>query len=143
MTSNADQPDRLAASEVAAELAARFADAWNRHDTDELASLFDDDASFVNVVGAHLRGRDAIRQAHASVHAGPYRNSRILVEVEDVRELAPNVIVAHVRTELEGDDRVPGEIRRSLLTLVIHRGRGGWDIDTAQNTFVVVPSPRR
>lgn len=32
-------------------VAAAFANAWNRHDMDEFASLFASDANFVNVVG--------------------------------------------------------------------------------------------
>ncbi len=129
--------------EVAAELAARFASAWNRHDMGELASLFDDDASFVNVAGMRMRGREAIRQAHASVHAGIYRDSHVLVEVDDARELAPNVIVAALRTELIGDERAPGEVRYSLLTLVIDRHGDDWAIAAAQNTHVVTPPPDR
>ncbi|WP_246684898.1 hypothetical protein [Mesorhizobium sp. B2-7-1] len=31
--------------------AAAFADAWNRHDMDDFAVLFSEDANFVNVVG--------------------------------------------------------------------------------------------
>jgi len=87
VTSSSEAGDHRAARQVATELATRFADAWNRHDMDELASVFDDDASFVNVAGTHMRGRDEIRQSHATIHAGPYRNSHIVVEVEDAREL--------------------------------------------------------
>lgn len=143
MTTGTEAGDHPAARQVATELAARFADAWNSHDMDELASLFDDDASFVNVVGMHMRGRDQIRQAHATVHSGPYRDSHVVVEVEDARELAPDVIIAHARSELEGDERLPGEVRRSILTLVIHHGNDSWGIAAAQNTFVVTPPPGR
>jgi len=139
VTTTTEAGDHRDARQVATELAACFADAWNRHDMDDLVSLFDEDASFVNVVGMHMHGRDEIRQAHATVHAGTYRNSRIVVEVEDARELAPDVIVAHAHTELEGDERLPGEVRRSLLTLVIHRGKEGWGVAAAQNTFLATP----
>jgi len=32
-------------------MATRFAEAWNKHDMTELASLFAEDADFVNVAG--------------------------------------------------------------------------------------------
>jgi len=126
--------------EVAEDFAARFAGAWNHHDMEELGRLFRDDASFVNVVGTRMRGREEIRKHHATVHAGHYRDSHLLVEVEDARELAPVVIVAVLRSQLSGDERVPGEVRHSLLTLVIDRRGDEWSIVAAQNTFVVGPA---
>lgn len=126
-------------NEITAELAARFASAWNRHDMEELGRLFRDDASFVNVAGVRMRGRDEIQQTHANIHAGPYRDSHLLVEVEEARELAPGVIVAHLRSQLSGDERAPGEVRDSLLTLVIDRRGDEWGIAAAQNTFVRSP----
>jgi uncharacterized protein (TIGR02246 family) len=124
----------------AGELAAGFASAWNQHDMDALAGLFHADAAFVNVAGAYLQGREDIRRQHAAVHAGPYKDSVLRAEVLDARELAPGVIVAHVRTELDGDDRVPGQTRRSLVTFVIERRAGLWRFAAAHNTNVVPPA---
>jgi uncharacterized protein (TIGR02246 family) len=127
-------------SEVAGTIAERFAGAWNRHDMDEFALVFHDDASFVNVIGVHMRGRDEIRQGHARVHAGPYRSSSLVVEVEDARELAPNVVVALLSSQLEGDERAPGVTRTSRFTVVIEsRGPNDWKIAAAQNTFLPIP----
>jgi uncharacterized protein (TIGR02246 family) len=47
--------------DIAGELAASFAHAWNQHDMDDLAELFHDDAAFVNVRGAYLTGRDDLQ----------------------------------------------------------------------------------
>lgn len=38
-------------------VATAFANAWNRHDMDEFASLFASDANFVNVVGVWWKNR--------------------------------------------------------------------------------------
>jgi uncharacterized protein (TIGR02246 family) len=95
---------------------------------------------FVNVVGSYMRGRTEIERQHSTVHAGPYRNSTLQVEVEDARELGPDVIVAHVRTEVRGDDHAPGEIRKALLTLVIERRAGLGRITAAHNTAIVAPA---
>ena len=42
-----------------------FVEAWNDRDPDKLASLFDEDAQFVNVTGLWWHDRGAIRKAHA------------------------------------------------------------------------------
>ncbi len=125
--------------DVAGDLAASFARAWNQHDMDALADLFHDDAAFVNVRGAYLTSREEIRAQHAAIHSGPYRDSVLRVEVMDTRELAPGVIVAHVRTELDGDERVLGQTRHSLVTFVIEQRAGLWRYSTAHNTFVLPP----
>jgi uncharacterized protein (TIGR02246 family) len=125
--------------EVATEIAARFTGAWNRHDMDEFGRLFRDDASFVNVIGIRMQGRDEIQQMHANIHATHYRDSHLLFEVNDARELAPGVIVAGVRSQLSGDERAPGEVRDSLITLVADRRGDEWGIAAAQNTLVMPP----
>ena len=56
---------------VAGELMAGLAAAWNRHDMHAFASLFHDDAAFVNVAGGYVRGRGEIEQVHAAGHPGP------------------------------------------------------------------------
>jgi uncharacterized protein (TIGR02246 family) len=123
-------------SDIAAELATSFADAWNQHDMDSLAGLFHEDAGFVNVRGSYLIGREQIRAQHATVHSGPYKDSVVRVQVVDVRELAPDVLLAHVRTELDGDPRASGQTRHSLVTFVIERRAGVWRFTAAHNTFV-------
>jgi uncharacterized protein (TIGR02246 family) len=127
-------------AQVTRELAAGFAAAWNQHDMAALGRQFHDDAIFVSMTGSYMRGRAEIERQHGTVHAGPYRNSTLHVEVEDARELVPGVIVAHVRAEARGDDRALGEVRKALLTLVIERRAGLWRIIAAQNTAVAAPS---
>ena len=82
--------------EIANELMADFANAWNTHDMDALAILFHEDGTFVNVVGSYEKGREEIRQSHAAIHASFYKDSVLRAEVLDARELVPGVIVAHV-----------------------------------------------
>jgi hypothetical protein len=58
---------------------------------------------------------------------------------EDARTQGPNLIIAHVRSELQGDDRVPGQVRRTLMTLVIEQCGGQWKIIAAHNTNIAAP----
>jgi uncharacterized protein (TIGR02246 family) len=46
-------------SKIEAVLAA-LRESWNRHDMSAFASLFSENADFVNVLGMHLRGRPAL-----------------------------------------------------------------------------------
>ena len=48
--------------EIASELIADFANAWNTHDMDALAILFHEDGTFVNVVGNYEITRGHSRQ---------------------------------------------------------------------------------
>jgi uncharacterized protein (TIGR02246 family) len=104
------------------------------------AGLFHDDAAFVNVAGAYMRGRGEIERTHAGVHAGPFRNSTLTAWPEDARSLGPDVVVTHVRSELHGDDRFPGQVRQTLMTLVIERRAARWKIAAAHNTNVSAAS---
>jgi uncharacterized protein (TIGR02246 family) len=122
--------------EQAAEVADGFAAAWNRHDMEALGRLFHDDADFVNVVGMQMRGRASIQDQHSIIHAGAYRNSSLRVAVEDARKLGPGVIVAHVRSELEGDERAPLQTRQTLMTIVIEKRSDEWKIVAAHNTAI-------
>ncbi|HJE52243.1 MAG TPA: SgcJ/EcaC family oxidoreductase [Tessaracoccus flavescens] len=47
------------------DIAYAFAHAWSEQDADAVASLFVDDASFVNVVGMWWHSKERIRSAHA------------------------------------------------------------------------------
>jgi uncharacterized protein (TIGR02246 family) len=122
--------------DVAGELVASFVRAWNEHDMDALAALFHEDAVFVNVLGDYFTDREQIRAQHAAIHEGPYKNSVLRARVVNTRELAPGVLMVHVRTELDGDGRAPGHTRQSLVTFVIERRIGQWSFAAAHNTLV-------
>lgn len=124
---------------VAEEAATAFARAWNRHDMSELGAVFAEGATFVNIVGVLMTGRRQIEEQHGLVHAGPYRNSVLAVSVHDAIALAPGVVVCHVRTELSGDERRPGETRSTILTFVITGDGDTWKVSAAQNTLLAPP----
>jgi len=117
-------------SEIANELMAGYASAWNAHDVDALAALFHEDGTFVNVIGSYEKGREEIRQLHAAIHDSFYKYSVLRAEVLDARELVPGVIVAHIANELDGDarpwpdDTYPGDLcdRATGRALEVHRG---------------------
>jgi uncharacterized protein (TIGR02246 family) len=60
--------------EIADELIAGFASAWNAHDMNALAMLFREDGTFVNVAGSYEKGREEIKLTAArNTHIGQLR----------------------------------------------------------------------
>lgn len=60
------------------EIPSLFVEAWNRRDPNRIASLFDQDAEFVNVTGLWWHDRASIRKAHATAWSGFSTNRRSL-----------------------------------------------------------------
>ena len=118
-----------------------FAQAWNARDPDTLASLFDEDAEFVNVVGLWWHNREAIRKAHAYGLSRIFNRSTLRVGVVRVKQLTDEIAVVHARMHLEGQTPVgsvlrPGE-RRTIFSFVVRRRAEGWRCASAHNTDVV------
>ena len=119
-----------------------FEEAWNRHDMDAFARLFTEDADFVNVRGARWIGRPAIKEAHQASHGTVFKASRLSVPETSVRFLKPDVAVARSTWDLVGHTTPTGEPqppRKGILTNVLVKGDGGWQIVVTQNTDIVPP----
>jgi uncharacterized protein (TIGR02246 family) len=118
-----------------------FVEAWNRRDPDKLASMFDEDAEFVNVVGLWWHDREAIRRAHAYGLERIFDRSTLRLGTTRVRRLSDDVAVVLARMRLEGQTAVgdvanPGT-RNNVFTFVVHRTPEGWSCAAAHNTDVV------
>ena len=128
--------EQLRESDIAGELVAGFADAWNRNDMAALAHVFHEDAGFVDVRGTYIKGSAEIGRRHAAERAGALKDSVLRGEVVDARQPAPGVIVGHMKTTLD----VAGQTRAAFLTFVLERRAGQWRFSEAQNTIVAPPS---
>ena len=122
--------------EVTEKFASGFVESWNHHDMVSFAELFHSDASFVNVIGLLMKGRGEIKRHHAAAHAGPFRSSSLQMQVEDAKQIAPGILVAHLRSSLHGDARDPSGERRTLFTFVLEFREDRWRIAAAQNTNI-------
>ncbi|WP_237565385.1 YybH family protein [Ornithinimicrobium cavernae] len=138
------------------DVAAGFAEAWNRGDAGAIADLFSEDADFINVVGFWWTRREQIRHNHAYGFEQIFPGSTMTVERLRVRDLGDTAVV-HARWRVEGQ-RMPGRgsparpdtgtdpseaqgragVRRGILTFVVHRQQDGtWLAVAAQNTDIV------
>ncbi|TRC72165.1 SgcJ/EcaC family oxidoreductase [Mesorhizobium sp. WSM4307] len=122
------------------DIATAFADAWNRHDMDDFAALFSEEANFVNVVGMWWKNRAEIEGAHRATHETMFRDSRLEGFVSSVVGLAPGLASVHYAWTLTGafaPDGSPAGTRKGILLLVVKEEQSGWRIKVAQNTDIV------
>lgn len=118
-----------------------FAEAWNNRDPDTLASIFDEDAEFVNVVGLWWHDRASIRKAHAYGLERIFNQSTLRIVRVKVKPLSDDIAVVHARMSLSGQTPV-GDVahprpRQNIFSFVVHRTTDGWRCAAAQNTDVV------
>jgi uncharacterized protein (TIGR02246 family) len=122
-----------------------FVDAWNRHDIPTLAALFADDAQFVNVLGMWWKGRDEIQRRLGANHETIFRASHLSPTRQDVYYLRPDVAIVHSTWMLTGQvDRQnePVPDREGIITVVVARQAGRWQISAFQNTDIVPAAAR-
>jgi uncharacterized protein (TIGR02246 family) len=118
-----------------------FAAAWNERDPDSLASLFEDDAEFVNVTGLWWHDRASIRKAHAYGLERIFNASTLSIDETRVKQLSQDVAVVYARMTLSGQTPVgkikqPGS-RRNVFSFVARRVGEQWLCASAHNTDVV------
>ena len=128
------------------QLQARQQDAWNRHDATAYAALFTDDGDVVNVVGWWWKGRGEIERQLTAAYAVAFGESQLTITEVEVRFLARDVAIAHVRWTMEGAKTPPSipEPRQGIQIQVLHKRRGAWRIAAFQNTNSLpeVPFPK-
>jgi uncharacterized protein (TIGR02246 family) len=123
-------------------LTSGFARAWNAHDMKALASLFAEDADFVNVAGMWWKGRSEIQAKHEETHATRFKTTSLAVTSTAVRLPRPDIAVIHTSWELTGElDREgqPAPPRRGVMQMVAAKQADGWRIIAAQNTNAMPP----
>ena len=119
-----------------------FAAAWNAHDMDAFAALFDDAATFVNRFGHYVCGVDAIVRMHAPLHATIYRDATLANELIDVIPLAENAAVTHCWSRLSVGDAHPAGPHQvdTLILAVLSQRANCWRIRAIEN--VTLSDPR-
>ena len=132
------QQEQISAHDEAAirELLDRMNDAWACGDGEAYASVFSDDARYVNAPGTRSIGRQAIAKSHQkifdSVLKGTHLGSTYPAELQPV---APNVVLVHGG----GTVLFPGESEQrvrpnGLITIVAVGEAGSWRFVSFSNT---------
>ena len=114
-------------------------ESWNAHDMKAFAKLLREDAHWVNVVGMHWRGRDAVVKAHAIFHEIMFQNCKLKTDSIEARPLGSDYAIAVVTTTQDafttpdGHESPKGQTR---LSFVLARSPDGWKIVHAENVRV-------
>ena len=117
-----------------------FASAWARRDAKALASLFAEDADFVNVVGLWWRSRSDIERAHHYGLTTFFKDSKLSARRVETKLIGDAAATVHVRWRLRGQTSPIGEIledRFSVMVFVAERRADGWVVVSAHNTDIV------
>jgi len=120
-------------------LVADIEKSWNTHDMKLLATLFREDAEFVNVVGLHWRGRDAIVKAHAVFHETMFKDCRLKTDSIQIRSIGPENAIAVVTTTQDRFTTPDGHVMpkgQTKQTYVFEKGSDGWTIVHGQNVRI-------
>ena len=116
---------------------ALFARAWNDRDPAALASLFDEDAEFVDATGRVWHDRESIRHGLERV----FNKSTLVTGETRVKLLAPAVAVVHARMTLSGEGPAGAVTqagpRTTIVSFVVHRAGSRWLCASAHNTDVI------
>jgi uncharacterized protein (TIGR02246 family) len=121
---------------VAGHLFDHMAEAWNRADGAGFAEVYEDDATFVNILGVEHRGVAAIAHGHQAIFDTIYAGSTVRYEVEDARLVAPGCVVANVAAVLHVPAGPFAGIRNARITGTIVRRDDRWAVAAFHNTLV-------
>ena len=135
--------DRQRDESAIQQLQERQQDAWNHHDAKAYSELFADDGDVVNVVGWWWKGRHEIERQLTAAYAVVFRDSRLTITDVEIRFLARDVAIAHVRWTMEGARTPPPipEPREGIQTQVLRKRGGRWLIAAFQNTNGLPETP--
>jgi uncharacterized protein (TIGR02246 family) len=112
---------------------------WNKHDMKLFASVFSENADFVNVAGKLWKGRIEIESNHAKAHISQMKDSKLEIEKIEMKFVQPNLAIIHVDSSVTGDKNPDGTprtgIRYALMRAVALNEKGyGWKLIAAHNT---------
>ena len=122
-------------ADAASTIAQQLEDAWNAGDGAAYGAPFAPDAGFVAIRG-DLHEGPAIAAGHQAIFDTIYRGSTVRYEVVDARALRGDVIVAHVKGDLEAPAGPLAGHSTVMGTMVLADEGDGPRIVAYQNTLV-------
>jgi uncharacterized protein (TIGR02246 family) len=124
-----------------ADVTARYETAWNTHDMELFATLFHQDATFVNRFGTYWKGADAVVAGHGAIHETVYQDSTLKIDPPDVKMLSNDIAIVHFWTRLTAGAAHPAGPRQAdtLVMAVLTRREGNWRIQAAENVTLTDP----
>ena len=116
---------------------AQMQQSWNKSDAAAFAAVFGDQADFIDLMGGHSVGQQAITASHKALFAGVYKGSKVAYKIEKTKPLAPTVMVLFLRMQLTLQRDGKAVVMNARPTLTMRKGQAGWRISVYQGTRVV------
>ena len=119
---------------------------WNLHNTDSLATLFNDDVDFVNTSGVWMKGKVSAVNSLREKHTAKFKNSVWSTDSMRVKYLKANVAIMHVGWGLSGESDADGKIlspRHGIYTFVITKEDNQWLIEAIDGITIKEGYPQR
>lgn len=132
-------PSQVADTAGARGMVTGYVAAWNIHDMNALASLFAENAEFVNPMGRWASGRQAIEAEHTQRHSTIFQTSTMTADTMHIKFISPDVAVAHVQWTLTGmqlPNGVASQPFSGITSFVSRRSDGRWQIESGQVTII-------
>jgi len=123
------------------EMAEEFQKAWNSHKMAALASLFCEDATFVNRFGHYVRGVQEIVSLHAPIRETIYSDSSMENEVIATITLGDDVAVVHCWSRLTVGKAHPAGPHAidTVILAVLRLQSNDWLIQALENVTLTNP----
>lgn len=112
---------------------------WNSHDMNAFARLLREDAEWINVVGMHWRGRDAVVKAHVIYHEIMFKDCRLKTDAIETRALGKDYAIVVATFTQDGFTTPDGHVMpkgQTRLSLVMAKNSDGWKIVHAENVRI-------
>lgn len=119
-----------------------FESAFNQKDPKAFATLFAEDADFVNWFGQPARGRQKIEEFHIPVLKQVHRTSVQKVNQTNIRFLKPDLAAVDVHwkiTAMTTPDGKPLPDRKGIMVLTMSKEKGDWWIKVFHNINIDPP----
>ncbi len=114
-------------------------EAWNSHNMKAYGALLTEDVQWVNVVGMHWRGHEAVMAAHVAFHETIFKNHKIKTDHIEIRSLGTGIALAVVTTTNDAFTTPDGSVvpkRQNRQSYVMREGSGKWKITHCHNVPV-------
>lgn len=134
---------QAAGDEAAIKQAAQtMQEGWNKKDGKMFASPFAEKHDYININGLYLPNitRDSNARAHQGLFDGPYKEIDLQLRAAKVKFLSADVAVMHIQGYTHTKAKVEEKRQDIVLTAVLQRTAGKWEVVAFQNT-PVVPTP--
>jgi uncharacterized protein (TIGR02246 family) len=108
---------------------------WNEASGEQFGAPFSADADFVDIRGAHHRGKDAIAVGHQGIFETIYLGSRVRFQLTHARSLNETIILLHSTAELDAPSGPLAGRHQSTQSIVLKREGNDWKVASFHNTL--------